>query len=356
MSNEMERWADAAQYRREPIPAGEGGRVTPSVVLLNATPDPLGTLAALCGIYEGKVVTSLANVTDEERRAALKAMTETVLNGPLESVVFHFLITGVTRSFTHQAVRNRFAFIGQESLRFAVPEDWAGSLPLPPHLMGLPDDHPHRILWDRTMNAIEDAYAALVSDGMPAEEARGLLPHQIVTRYHLSISLRSLLTEAGKRLCTQAQFEWRLVMAEMTKAIREHHPRTEEEWRSSFQCDRCGEYWMAPDIMMQHQNRCKGDWWQYRLIADLLKPVCYQEGKCGFMAKFDRGCTIRERVDFRAQHGGTDSSQWHKPFLADVVHYDEVTGRPNTVIVTSPGIDPREWLADPGAARTAVQS
>lgn len=347
MSNEMERWADAAQYRREPIPAGEGGRVTPSVVLLNATPDPLGTLAALCGIYEGKVVTSLANVTDEERRAALKDMMETVLNGPLESVVFHFLITGVTRSFTHQAVRNRFAFIGQESLRFAVPEDWAGSLPLPPHLMGLPEDHPHRILWDRTMNAIEDAYAALVSDGMPAEEARGLLPHQIVTRYHLSISLRSLLAEAGKRLCTQAQFEWRLVMAEIVKALREYGRTEYKEY-----------YANSPGVGLV----CRGDGWQFSAIADLLKPVCYQEGKCGFMAKFDRGCTIRERVDANAKIG-RPSSEWHLPWMdkehEDADHADGTCGDPNCSwgddVPRIRAIRPREWLADPGAARTAVQ-
>jgi hypothetical protein len=41
------------------------------------------------------------------------------------------------------------------------------------------------------------------------------------------------------------------------------------------------------------------DNWQWKLIASsgVFKPVCFQLGHCPFNADFDRGCTIRPRVE-----------------------------------------------------------
>jgi hypothetical protein len=164
---------------------------------------------------------------------------------------------------------------------------------------------------------------------MAAEDARGLMPHAMTTRYHWSVSLRTLLGEAGKRLCTQAQFEWRLVMAEVARAIRAYRVLS----------DSYGNVFETPSAP---------DGWQFEAIADLLKPVCYQEGKCGFMAKFDRDCTIRSRVDDNAAIG-RPSSEWGTDSLV-------APGNPH-VVYDSKGqriakaIRPEEWLADPGAAR-----
>lgn len=349
------RWADRAQYHSAALPEDNrapGGGARPTVRLLNATPDPLGSLAALCGIYEGKVVRSLRDVTDDDRRAAWEAMRATVLNGPLEAIQFHFLIEGVTRAFTHQAVRNRFSFFAQESMRFAVVDDesWVDRSAYPPSLardidhdrdaeiwLGkremTPEELDHdrkRTLWNKAIKTAEWAYADLVAAGIPAEEARGLMPHAITTRYHWVVSVRTLLGEAGKRLCTQAQFEWRLVMAEVVKALRGYalypssHGSTayDEEWASYA--------------------------WQFELMAEALQPICYQEGKCGFMAKFDRGCTIRERVD-RFAANNVPSERWNEERWQDVAA-GETTGGPDAFRPLIP-IHAKEWLADPAAAR-----
>jgi hypothetical protein len=39
--------------------------------------------------------------------------------------------------------------------------------------------------------------------------------------------------------------------------------------------------------------------WQFELIANspIFRPVCFAMGRCPFQADFDRGCTIRERMD-----------------------------------------------------------
>jgi flavin-dependent thymidylate synthase len=331
---EIQKWGDAAMFRSEPMPVGAEG---PAVTLLNATPDPLGSLAALCAMYGGKVVRSLADVTDDDRRMYFTEVTKSALQGPLEAVTFHFLVENVTRSFTHQMVRGRNAFYAQESLRFAVPEeDWetSGRIALPPTLAGTmpliareseklwedPNDY-MRDVWDNAVAAADEAYSTLISHGMPAEDARGIMPHNITTRLHWVCSLRELLHVAGLRLCTQAQFEWRSVMASAVKALREYRqPRS------------VGGY---------SAGSWSGDGWQFALIADRLRPVCYQTGSCGFKSKMDRPCTIRERVD-RLEHMDVPSSEWETT--------DAFVSFP-TGQKTQLRIDPREWALNPKAAR-----
>ena len=287
--------------------------------------DPLGTLAVIGGIYTGHVYRSKSEVDDEARRQMLIDMQQTVLNGPLESIQFTFLVEGVSRSITHQFVRNRFAFFAQESLRFAVAEDWAQEVPLPPSAAQDPEGVLASV-FRKAMNQSEDNYNALIGAGMPAEEARDVLAHGITTRLHWVVSLRTLLAEAGKRTCTQAQFPWRQVFAGVAKAFRERATKAEEY------------YLRAPEAVVTNGYASNIDGWQYRSFADLIRPVCYQQGKCGFMAKFDRGCTIRARVD-AFERAGVPSTEWHKDGS------DDQRG------VSLWSIDPREWAADPAAAR-----
>jgi flavin-dependent thymidylate synthase len=334
MSGDLVRRADAAQYEREPIPETGRGKIT--VRLLNATPDPLGSIAALCAQYEGRVIRNLSEVTDEERRKVLDDMGKTVLNGPLEAAQFHWQIEGVTRSITHQMVRSRASFFAQESLRFAVPEgDWAREIPLPPSLAGIPEarrkylneagvhEEPPEGLralnaWERAMSSAQNAYAALIKAGVPAEEARGVLPHDMPTRIHVVHDLRTLLAEAGKRTCTQAQFPWRVIFAGMAKALREYRAEPRE----------------VDDLYVT-----EADGWQFREIANRLRPVCYQTGQCGFMAAFDRSCSIRSRVDAFAAFG-MESKFW---------------GNKEVEAIAGANLKPindAEWAVDPGAARS----
>lgn len=326
------RAADAAQYARPAIPADQRGQIR--VRLLNATPDPLGSVAALIEQYKGNVIRSLAEVTDEQRRAALADMSKTVLSGPLEAVQFHWQIEGVTRSITHQMVRSRASFFAQESLRFAVPEgDWWKEIPRPPWLSKAEDSSPSVIMWKRALIQAQETYEYLLDQGCPAEEARGILPHDMPTRIHWVCDLRTLLAEAGKRTCTQAQFPWRLIFAGMASALRE---------RGSI---RNGQSYERTNIVGTTDSRVS-DGWQFREIANALRPVCFQTGKCGFMAQFDRSCKIRDRVDANAkigrdpEHWGSDWSGW---LNLDGTDEEEVTIK---------AIHDYEWAADPTAARS----
>lgn len=343
---EMVRWADAQQYRQEPMPAE--ARKGPRVTVLSATSDPLGVLAAITSLYSGKVVRDLSEVTHEERRKAFEDMMKTALNSALESINFVILFEGVDRAFTHQHVRGRRAMYVQESMRFAVPEDWAAGIPLPPSLAADPEGAAARV-FRRTLNQIEDAYAALVNTGMPAEEARGLLPHAIQTRIHWVVSLRELLHVAGLRTCTQAQFIWRQVFADVARALREWGQR-QPRWQTEM-LDGSGLVGVR-------------DAWQFEFLAKAIRPICYMTGKCEFKASFDRACSIRERVDMN-ERAGRPSSEWgqaHAPCHGGLMTYNprmRDEDIPKTAVVHNghaddiliPAIEDWEWAADPSAAR-----
>lgn len=267
---EVTKWSDSAMFQAVPIIV-EGDEVRPRVTLITMTEDPLRVMAAAWMMYKGKPCTS----SDIDRATAEEFAADAQLSkiaAPLEWCQMAFLIEGVTRAFTHQMVRQRTATYVQESMRFAVKDNAAFEVATPPSLAGLPDDDPQRQIWEAAVAKIAWSYNALISAGMPAEDARGLLPTNITTRIHYRTSLRDLIEHAGLRLCSQAQHEWKQVWLEIIKAILAYGP---EEHR-----------------------------WQQREIVSMFKPVCYKTGKCEFLGKFDRYCVIRDRVE--AHHAAGD--------------------------------------------------
>lgn len=325
MGNQIQKWADVAMFKADPIRTGK-----PEVHLLSANNDPLGTIASTALMYEGKSVTSLGQITDEQRRYYLQQVQLNILEAPLEFVNFHFIISGVTRGFTHQMVRQRTATYAQESTRFAVKEDVP--VGLPPSLNGTipwvewlnkcgadlyplgprPDadeamwrqdvlsyaqmsasqEQLWRRDWDEAVEDIGETYNTLVNAGMPAEDARGLLPTNLLTRINYNTSLRGLKEHAGLRLCTQAQYEWRLVWVEMLSAIREY-----------------GGTQLYTTSDADGEQMIESSEWQFDAIANIFKPICYARGKCMFMADLDRHCSIRDRVN-RHTELGTPSAKW----------------------------------------------
>lgn len=283
-------YVDKAMFEAEPVDGDALER--PRVHLLSATPDPLGACAAYAMMYEGRVIRDLGEITDDERRTYFDDCFNTALRTPLEAIDFHFMVEGLTRASWDQMVRQRTATFAGESLRFAVKGDLVDVVRKGP-MVRTPAQ---RATWDDTVRQISEAYHALISSGVPQEDARGLMPLNILTRGHWKSNLRNLEAEIGKRLCTQAQFEWRLIHADLRNAIRHYGG---------------GSYHHSGGVLTESG-------WQFEYIANskLFKPICFQKGACMFKSNADRGCTIRDRVD---------------------------AGRFDL-------IQPAEWLADPTAA------
>lgn len=269
-SREITNYVDQAMFSAQPI--SEVAMERPIVHLLSATPDPLGSLAAACMIYEGKAVHNLSEVTNEQRRFYFDDIWNTTLQAPLEDIDFHFVVEGLTRASWDQMVRQRTANFGGESLRFSV------KLPLATVVRPGPTirTKKHQLIHLKAVEAIEEAYSTLIAEGIPAEDARGLIPLNVLVQGHWKTNLRNLSTEIGKRTCTQAQWEWRMILLSMRETI------------LNF-----------PGYITEY-NGIGDTGWQFEYIANyqkLWQPVCFKTGRCMFKAKADRGCTIRERVE-----------------------------------------------------------
>jgi len=274
----VEKYVDSSMFEAEPMTNEI------KVSLLWMTPDPLGAIAAACRMYEGKPTHDLADISPMEREHYFGEAQKTHLTAPLEFVKLHFFLEGVDRAFTHQMVRQRTAVFAQESLRFAVKDNFAEESGLPPSIAKLPKEHPTRQQWDRHMNHTQQFYNYMIGNDIPAEDARAILPQCTTTRLNYCTDLRNLSDHSGNRLCTQAQFVWREVFTKMVQAIRN----------------------------FKHDSSVRSrDQWQFDRLADsgLFKPVCYRLGKCPFGADFDRGCTIRERAD-RGAFVEIDDVEW----------------------------------------------
>jgi thymidylate synthase ThyX len=365
-SKEISKWADTSMFTAEESKASDG----PKVYLLGGPADPLGQIAACAKMYKGEVVRDLADVTDAERHEYLEEIQKTVLKMPLEAVSLHFMVEGVTRGFTHQMVRQRTAAFAQESTRFAVKEDMKTATALPPSLEGtlsldelvekdifdrrtlgltVPDRDVRidsmgrdwyeihrrgvsseaiakndvqaaRLRWDEAVDAMGNAYMNLVNSGMPAEDARGLLPTNITTRLNYITNLRSFYDTMAVRVSDQAQFEWRGVAMQMALAMREYGENQTYRVRRTNGVG----HWSLSSA------------WQYEALTNEIKPIEFKIGKRAFGANFDRPSRIGERVDEFARCG-VPSSEWTK----------------GSAEYGIPPIHPEEWLLDPNSARLA---
>ena len=320
--SDIVRYGDAAMYESVPIRREEGTTVVPSVTLLCATPDPLGSLAAGFRMYRGDPVYDLQDITDEQRLWAWDESIKTHLKAPWEFIDLMFMIEGVTRSFTHQLVRQRTAVYAQESLRFAVKRGFAHEAALPPHIVpGPAGDEPAFKIWCDIMQDVEDAYEKLIALGIPAEDARSILPHCVTTRVIYKTNLRGLLEHAGNRLCTQAQFEWRSVFLGIIKSIR----------------NKKGYMYKKPSMINDGVYAAAKSDWQFEKLASPIPatfaPVCYKAGHCVFMGTIDRGCTIRDRVQAFSE-AGIGADRWAE----------------GTAVI--PPIEVEEWMANANAGIT----
>ena len=255
MSTELIKYADDAMYPSEEM------EKEIKVTIVNATRYPLSTLAAVCGIYEGIVHRDPYKLRFDNPELVQRAWDNVIsshLQAPLEFIKIHFLIEGVTRALTHQLVRQRTAVYAQESLRFAVKENAGTEAALPPSIAALPQNDDRRKNFEEALEVASETYLHLIGNGIPAEDARALLPHCTTTRLHYCTDMRNLIAHAGNRLCTQAQFEWRELFIKIVLAIKDH-------------------------ITVGSSDDIE---WKYIANSDVFKPVCFKEQRCPFSAEW----------------------------------------------------------------------
>lgn len=144
--------------------------------------------------------------------------------GSWEFVHYTFLIQGVTRAFTHQLVRTRTAAYAQQTMRVLNVEGWeyltGPTIAYRPELQRA---------YDTYMTDIAHGYNDLIEEGAKVEDARGVLPTNILTNIAVTMSLRTLVDLVRKRSSPRTQGEYREVLEVMKVAAVEAHP-----WLSLF--------------------------------------------------------------------------------------------------------------------------
>lgn len=136
----------------------------------------------------------------------------------IEHAVFTFSVSGVSRSLTHQLVRHRIASFSQQSQRYV-------SMSTPdyviPHTIA---ENPETLeIYEKAMESIWETYAEL-SEKVPVEDARYVLPNSCTTNITITMNARELLHFFSLRCCERSQWEIREMAEEMLRLCKEVSP------------------------------------------------------------------------------------------------------------------------------------
>jgi flavin-dependent thymidylate synthase len=156
-----------------------------------------------------------------ELESELKYMANTVPSS-WEFVDYTFIIEGVTRAFTHQLVRTRTASYAQQTMRVLnVSQGKGWDYATGPTIEG------NAMLgaeYDLAMDYISQTYKKLISGGAAIEDARGILPTNILTNIVMKINMRALVELCRKRSSPRVQGEYRSVLEQLKLRVQEVHP------------------------------------------------------------------------------------------------------------------------------------
>src|SRR5512136_2923544 len=151
-----------------------------NVVLLQYTPEPEKTVALAARLCYSP--TSLDELREKLSATDIQAFLDKIMSlghqSVLEHASFTFGIEGISRTTSHQLVRHRLASYSQQSQRY-VSHAKRFSAVLPDTVRDLPEA---RELFEKELAALHEVYARLVVMGIPAEDARYILPNATETK------------------------------------------------------------------------------------------------------------------------------------------------------------------------------
>lgn len=185
----------------------------------------------------------------EERQKEFAKVFSSI-SSPLEFVDYIFLITNVTRAFTHQLVRHRVGVSFAQQAQRVVDMSGFGYM-VPDSFMEGENSDEFLPIYELTMERIQEGYQELIGLGARAQDARGVLPTNVHTNILFKVNLRAMLEMAHIRLCVRAQGEFQQIALKIREKASRVHP-----W-----------------------------------VADRMGPMCISKGICAFPV-FDR-CPIK---------------------------------------------------------------
>lgn len=155
--------------------------------------------------------------TVENVEKKLKLINHVIRSGHLSTTEHQqltFLISGVSRSLTHQLVRHRLCSFSQQSQRYVEFKDGIFDYVIPKTIS---KSEEAMNVFSLAMSADSGYYEKLIKLGIPAEDARSVLPNACASNITVSLNLREFMHLCNERLCSTAQQEIRLMVGEMVK-------------------------------------------------------------------------------------------------------------------------------------------
>ena len=190
------------------------------VLLLQRTPEPermVALAARLCYSPSG-----IGELREDVSRKDMQGLIRKVLSmghtSTLEHVTFTFGVEGISRAASHQLVRHRIASYSQQSQRYVTADFGYVTPKTVAAVPALLKDY------ERHMAASSRLYEKLGKAGIPAEDARFVLPNATETKILVTMNARELHHFFALRTCRRAQWEIREMALRMLAIAREEAP------------------------------------------------------------------------------------------------------------------------------------
>ena len=187
------------------------------VKLLRYTPEPDKTVAMSARLCYSPIGAAQLEekMTDEQAAKLVHKLAQMGHASTFEHVVFTFAIEGVSRVLTHQLVRHRIASYSQQSQRYVKEHDFETIMP--PTIASKPEA---KEKFAKLCQEIQDLYNEMTEAGIPAEDARYILPNAAETKIVVTMNARSLLHFFELRCCNRAQWEIRALANAMLEEVK----------------------------------------------------------------------------------------------------------------------------------------
>lgn len=167
---------------------------------------------------------------DKQGKNTEKTFIRMLIKGGHYSVLEHayatFIISGISRAFTHQLVRHRLCSYTQQSQRYVDESNF--NYIEPGAIRNNPEAHS---LFTKFMDNAKRTYSELQRVGIKNEDARFVLPNSVESQIVVTANLREWRHIISLRGSLDAQWEIRNVAIEILKILKKHASTTFDDFK-----------------------------------------------------------------------------------------------------------------------------
>jgi thymidylate synthase (FAD) len=199
------------------------------VKLLTHTPNPELVVATAMRQSRFRGGIMKLNIKEGEVRHLINLALELGHFSVFEHISFTFAIEGISRACSHQFVRHRLFSFTQQSQRYVKEKRFDFTVP--------PSIENNKELLNEyldLMKRVDSLYGKMVEAGIPAEDARFILPNACETKIVATANGRELMHFFKLRLDKHAQWEIRSLAEKMFKLVSEVAPNIFNEVNKHF--------------------------------------------------------------------------------------------------------------------------